>query len=181
MREMYEIVYCVWNYRKWRERSFENRVYSRRRYQRYTARGQAFVLTPELSSFRLLIDEPSFLVPWIWVGIHLFFPSLSLRRLPLGFLSTPTPCSHAMAYEANSDTGPLVISWQVFPARRIVRYLMKVWWRKQKLRNYVVLFGGAVFPRNEVTRLCKKSFASANNLFVQQKTQQSFCHGINRR
>jgi len=36
-----------------------------------------------------------------------------------------------MAYEASSDTGSLVISWQVFPARRIVRHLMKIWWRSR--------------------------------------------------
>lgn len=46
------------------------------------------VLVPELPSFRRLIDEPSFLVSGIWVGISaLFFLFLACRR----FLSQAHP------------------------------------------------------------------------------------------
>lgn len=108
--------------------------------------------------------------------------------LLLGFHPTSYPIlfhAVAVAYEASSDTGPLVISSQVFPARRIVRYLMKVWWRKQKLRNYVVLFGGVPVPRFRTTKwldFIKSPLRRRITYLCSKKiVRQSFCYDINRR
>lgn len=75
-----------------KRKSLEHHVQSRSKYQRYTTKGQAFVLAPELSSFRLQIDEPSFLVSRIWVGIHhlfLLFLFFLPRRVSLSFHPHP--------------------------------------------------------------------------------------------
>lgn len=66
--------------------------------------------------------------------------------------------------------------------RRIVRYLMKVWWRKQKLRNYIVLFGGVPVPRFRATKWLDfvRSPLRRRITYLCRKKWQSFCHDINR-
>lgn len=142
------------------------------RYQRYTARGQAFVLTPELSSFRLLIDEPSFLVPWIWVGIHLFFLSLSLPvsiscLVSILSLLHPLPRCGIRSELWHEALGNFVASFSCSTYRSVPHESLMTKAEVKKLRRTVWRCISATFLRNEVTRLCKKSFASANNLFVQ--------------
>lgn len=118
------------------------------------------VFAPELSSFRLLIDEPSFLVAWIWVEIHLLFllhfflPChllLGFHLHPLTYPPTPWFLRQALTQALGNFVASF--SCSTYHSEPHESLMTKV--EVKKLRRTIWRCTNATFvPRNEVTELC---------------------------